>query len=131
MGLDSISFFKNASQRLQWLGNRQKVISENVANSDTPGFKAKDVTSFSKMLEGSQVTSIATTNAGHIVSRADIAGVQSVVDKDAWAESLSGNTVVLEQQTIKANEVGESYQLAAQLYRKGHDLLTLAATGLR
>lgn len=131
MGLDSISFFKNASQRLQWLGNRQKVISENVANSDTPGFKAKDVTSFARMLEGTQKTGITTTNARHIDSTANVPGAQTVVDKDAWAETLNGNTVVLEQQTIKANEVGENYQLAVQLYRKGHDLLTLAATGIR
>jgi len=131
MGLDSISFFKNASQRLQWLGNRQKVISENVANSDTPGFKAKDVTSFAKMLEGTQKTGILTTNAKHINSSVQAPGVQAVVDKEAWAETLNGNTVVLEQQTIKANEVGENYQLAVQLYRKGHDLLTMAVTGIR
>lgn len=131
MGLDSISFFKNASQRLQWLGNRQKVISENVANSDTPGFKAKDVTSFAKMIEGTQKTGILTTNTGHISNTTEVPGVQSVVDKEAWSETITGNTVVLEQQTIKANEVGENYQLAVQLYRKGHDLLTLAATGIR
>ena len=131
MGLDSISFFKNASQRLQWLGNRQKVISENVANSDTPGFKAKDVTSFAKMLEGTQKTGITTTNTRHIDSTTNVSGTQTVVDKDAWAETLNGNTVVLEQQTIKANEVGENYQLAVRLYSKGHDLLTLAVTGIR
>jgi flagellar basal-body rod protein FlgB len=131
MGLDSISFFKNASQRLQWLSNRQKVISENVANSDTPGFKAKEVTSFAKMVEGTHKTGILTTNVRHIGSAVDTPGIQSVVDKEAWSETLNGNTVVLEQQTIKANEVGENYQLAAKLYRKGYDLLTLAATGIR
>jgi len=131
MGLDSMSFFKNASQRLQWLGNRQKVISENVANSDTPGFKAKDVTSFAKMIEGAPKTGILTTNARHIDSSTNVPGVQSVIDKDAWSETITGNTVVLEQQTIKANEVGENYQLAVRLYRKGHELLTLATTGIR
>ncbi|MBL4749713.1 MAG: flagellar biosynthesis protein FlgB [Amylibacter sp.] len=131
MGLDSISFFKNASQRLQWLGNRQKVISENVANSDTPGYKAKDVTSFAKMLEGTQKTGILTTNPRHIGSSTDVPGVKSVIDQEAWSETITGNTVVLEQQTIKANEVGENYQLAVQLYRKGHDLLALATTGIR
>ena len=131
MGLDSISFFKQASQRLQWLGNRQKVISENVANSDTPGFKAKDVTSFTKMLEGTHKTGIITTDSRHIGSSTEAPGIQTVIDKEAWGETITGNTVVLEQQAIKANEVGENYQLAVQLYRKGHDLLTLAVTGIR
>lgn len=132
MGLDSISFFKNASQRMQWLGNRQKVISENVANSDTPGFKAKDVTSFSKMLESTQKAGMTTTNVRHISGNAqNVSGINTVVDKEAWSETMDGNTVVLEQQTIKSNEISEGYQLAARLYRKGYDLLNLAATGIR
>jgi len=132
MGLDSISFFKNASQRMQWLGNRQKVISENVANSDTPGFKAKDITSFSKMLESTQQAGMTTTNVRHISGNSqNISGINTEVDKEAWSETMDGNTVVLEQQTIKSNEISEGYQLAARLYRKGYDLLNLAATGIR
>ena len=132
MGLDSISFFKNASQRMQWLGSRQKVISENVANSDTPGFKAKDVTSFSKMLESTQKAGMTTTNVRHISGNAqNVSGINTEVDKEAWSETMDGNTVVLEQQTIKSNEISEGYQLAARLYRKGYDLLNLAATGIR
>ncbi len=131
MSLDSIPFFKNASQRMQWLSNRQKVISENVANSNTPGFKAKEVSSFAKMLDGVQKTGVITTDPHHIGGGAQRGDVRTVIDKGAWAETLNGNTVVLEQQTIKANEVGENYQLAVRLYRKGHDLLTLAVTGIR
>jgi len=131
MGLNSMSFFKTASQSMQWLGARQKVISENVANSDTPGFKAKDVSSFAKMVEGTQHTGITTTNVRHIGGSNQEAGIRTEVDADVWGETIDGNTVVLEQQTIKANEVGENYQLAARLYKKGHDLLTLAVTGIR
>lgn len=54
-----------------------------------------------------------------------------MTDAAAWERSIDGNTVVLEQQTVKAAEVSESYRLAAQLYRKGHDLLTLSVTGQR
>ncbi|MBV1863827.1 MAG: flagellar basal body protein [Rhodobacteraceae bacterium] len=130
MGLESISFFKTASQRLQWLSARQKVISQNIANSDTPNFKAKDVSSFSKMLEGVQQTGLATTSAKHIGGGQN-SGVRTETTKDVWGETIDGNTVVLEQQSILANEVGEDYQLAARLYRKGYELLTLAATGIR
>lgn len=130
MGLESISFFKNASQRLQWLGARQQVISENIANSDTPNFKAKDVSSFSKMLEGAQQSGLTTTNAKHI-GGSPTSSIGTEVIKDVWGETIDGNTVVLEQQSILANEVGEDYQLAARLYRKGYDLLTLAVTGIR
>ncbi len=131
MGLDSISFFKIASQRMQWLGVRQKVISENIANSNTPEFKAKDVSSFSKMLESNQQATISSTHEKHITSGNQTANIRTDISRETWGESLNGNTVVLEEQTIKSNEVGENYQLAARLYRKGYDLLNLAATGIR
>jgi len=130
MNLDSISFFRLASQRMHWLGARQQVISENVANADTPGYKAREVGSFADLAGAQRSTSIATTNPQHITS-GDASGVRVERDRESWGTSASGNTVVLEQQTIKANETSESYRLAAQLYRKGHDLLSLAVTGGR
>ncbi|MFD2853698.1 flagellar basal body rod protein FlgB [Seohaeicola zhoushanensis] len=46
-----MSFFRLASRKMEWLSARQKVIAENVANADTPGYKARDVASFAETLE--------------------------------------------------------------------------------
>ncbi|SDF35205.1 flagellar basal body protein [Limimaricola pyoseonensis] len=128
--LDGLSFFKLASQRLSWLSARQKVVSENIANADTPAYKARDVTPFDAMVKGTR-TGLATTASGHIGGGA-MGGTLSVrPDETGWETSLDGNTVVLEQQTVKASEISEQYKLATQLYRKGHELLALSATGLR
>jgi len=133
MKLSGMAFFQIASQRMQWLGERQVVISENIANADTPDYKAKDISPFEQMLEGGERTSgLRTTHANHIQGApSPAAGVSVEGDPEAWETSLDGNTVSLEQQTIKAAEISEHYRLAAQLYRKGHDLLTLAVTGVR
>ena len=128
-----MSFFSLASQKMQWLSARQKVIAENVANADTPGFKARDTSSFEDMLKNNAPQSgMAVTRAGHI-GGTEPAGAAVRVDTDdsAWATSIDGNSVVLEQQAIKANEVSESYRLAANLYRKGYELLTISVTGNR
>lgn len=133
MRLSDLSFFNLASRRMTWLGARQQVIAQNVANSDTPGFKSQDVTPFADVLRSTGASGVRTTSSRHIGglagTRAD--GVGLVDDPDAYEMSLDGNSVALEQQTIKATEVTENYRLAAQLYRKGHELLTLAATGVR
>ncbi|WP_212522785.1 flagellar basal body rod protein FlgB [Actibacterium sp. MT2.3-13A] len=132
MKLDSLSFFKIASQRMQWLSTRQQVISENIANADTPGFRAREVSGFSEMLDDSaRPSGVVTTNARHLGGAAQAGNVRVRVDDGAWDQSMDGNTVVLEQQSIKAAEVSENYRMAAQLYRKGHELLTLAVTGIR
>lgn len=129
--MDSLSFFNLASRRLGWLAEGQRVVAENVANADTPGFKARKVSDFEKMLEENRASELKTTNAQHISRTSGPRNVEVSVDENTWGESLNGNTVILEQQTIQANEIGESYQVAASLYRKGHDLLRLAAAGIR
>lgn len=134
MKLSGMAFFQVASQRMQWLGARQVVISENIANADTPDYKAKEVSGFGQMLdsEAGRTSGLRTTHANHIQGApSPAAGVTVQADAEAYETSIDGNTVSLEQQTIKAAEISESYQLAAQLYRKGHDLLTLAVTGVR
>ena len=116
---------------MQYLGARLEVVSENIANADTPGFKAREVSSFAEMVEGGTRSGLHTTDTRHIDSSWSSGDLRATEDDTAWETSIDGNSVVLEQQAIKAGEIGESYQLAAQLYRKGHDLLALSITGLR
>lgn len=132
MKLQSVSFFNLASQRMEWLSARQKVIAENVANADTPGYKARDVSSFKELLENRVPSGgMAVTSPKHIAGTDPVGDVRVHEDTRAWADSIDGNTVTLEQQAIKANEVSESYGLAARLYRKGYELLTISVTGLK
>ena len=132
MKLQDTSFFRIASERMKWLSARQTVISENIANANTPEYKAREVVGFEEAMGRTrQSTGVVVTNANHISGTAPSGGVRTAADESAWETGMDGNTVVLEQQAIKANEVSESYRMAAQLYKKGHDLLTLAVTGIR
>lgn len=124
MKLDSISLFRFASERMNWLSARQKVISENIANADTPGYRAQDVSPFAGFMATAEKAGASGTS--EFGAAPPVAAVDA---PDTWATTLSGNTVVLEQQTVKAGETAAQYTLAANLYRKANDLLTLAATG--
>ncbi len=131
MKLHSMSFFQLASQRMQWLSANQKVVAENIANADTPGFKARDVSPFSEMVDGARSGGIKTTHTAHISSNGQTGGVRVTSDESPWERSIDGNSVVLEQQTLKSSEISESYQMASQLYAKGYQVLTLAVVGQR
>ncbi|MDX1820459.1 MAG: flagellar basal body protein [Paracoccaceae bacterium] len=131
MKLNSMSFFQLASQRMHWLGAHQKVVAENIANADTPGFKARSVSSFAALVDGNSGGGVKTTHVAHISGGGESAGIRVTADTAAWENSIDGNSVVLEQQTLKASEISENYQMAAQLYGKGHQLLTLAVVGQR
>lgn len=129
MNLNGISFFDLASQRLTWLGESQRVVSENIANADTPGFRARTTSDFSAMLSGTRAAGLAVTDPRHLKGSNAAGPVRTLEDPEAWATTLDGNSVVLEQQAIRASELSGSYQLAATLYRKGHEFLRLAASG--
>ena len=125
MKLDSISFFRLASEKMQWLSSRQRVISENIANVDTPGYRAQDVTTFQNYVD---TVSDATANGQADGTFGSATPVDTLDTPDSWSSNLSGNTVDLEQQTVKAGETATQYQLAANLYRKASDLITIAAS---
>ena len=131
MTLESISFFRLASQRMQWLGAGQQVVAENIANADTPGFKARSVSPFAELVDSSRAGGVRTTHSAHIPGSGPAAAVRVIPDPSSWESSIDGNSVVLEQQTLRSSEISEDYQLATLLYGKGHQLLTLAAVGQR
>ena len=129
MTTQNISFFSLASDRMNWLSARQKVTSENVANANTPNFKARDVVSFADLLDGSRNGGVrlATTHAGHVggLGRGQ-SPVAEVTDRNATVSTLDGNSVDLEEQAMRSAETADQYRLAADLYRKGFEMLGLA-----
>ena len=134
MNLSNLSILGLASDRMQWLSVRQKVTSENVANASTPNYKARDVSSFETLLnsELSRGNGLVTTHSKHIPGAASgTSGVRTVDDRTAINATLDGNTVNLEEQSIRAAEISDQYRMAAQVYRKSYDLLTMAVTGNR
>jgi flagellar basal-body rod protein FlgB len=122
MDLNQLSLLNVASQKMEYLSNRQKVISENVANADTPGYKAKETASFKDFLNASDRTvGTFVTNEKHITKN-PTRGLQVENDKNAWGANPNGNTVSLEQQSIKSAGVRGGYDMAANLYKKSFNL---------
>ena len=116
MNLDKINFFDLASKRLQWVSDRQRTISENIANSDVAGYRAKEVESFDTFLERAQKT-VETPDARVIETR------------NTWSEGISGNNVALEEQLLEASSANGQYRVATNLYRKAHEMIAMVAGG--
>ena len=71
MGVDDIPLFGMLRGRLGWLSERQRVVAENVANADTPGYRARDLSApadFSQALDGARGVGMMRTSAAHIPS---------------------------------------------------------------
>jgi flagellar basal-body rod protein FlgB len=114
--------FELASSQARWLELRQSTIAANVANANTPGFKARDVEPFNKILDAAPVR-LALTSPAHIQLSAVDSDTRATTKKDSWDVVHSGNSVSLEQEMTKGGEVNRDYSMNAAIVRSFHRML--------
>jgi len=128
-----LNIFAVLSKRMDWLGQRQRVLADNIANSDTPNFRPSDLKAdeFRRVLRNhSPNVDPRTTHAAHLRGTAASGGPARAVRQDkAWETSPSGNAVVLEEQLIKVSRTQSDYQTMVNLYRKHMDMFRTALRG--
>ncbi len=114
-----------ASRHAQWTTLRQAAIAGNIANANTPGYQAMDVAPFSAVLDKTRLD-MARTDGGHLEMPAADAirqGHAAKAGKDGWDTTLSGNSVSLEAEMLKADEVNRAYSLDTTIMRTFHRML--------
>ncbi|WP_086053723.1 FlgB family protein [Pseudoruegeria sp. SK021] len=119
-----LTLFNVASALASHAGARQSIIARNIANSETPGFKARDLTSFGDAYaQGGVRQALRTSRPGHQQTPLQPNGaalVEGIVPGDA---APNGNTVSVETEMMKASEVRFQHNMAVSVYRSGIDLL--------
>jgi flagellar basal-body rod protein FlgB len=108
-----------AERRLAWLEARQRVLAQNVAHADTPGYQAKDVTPFAALLRAQGVAvTLARTQAGHVAPAGAGAGPALRTDRAAAERARNGNAVTLDEQALRIAETDTAHAFAAGLHRR-------------
>jgi flagellar basal-body rod protein FlgB len=122
MDFSQIDVFKAIGTRMKWLNERQTVISQNVANSDTPGYRPSDLKEldFKTHLKHLPALELAGTSGGTDIQTPPIGGRFSFDSqkKRDFETQPAGNSVVLEEQMIKSAENQSDYDTMSNLYRK-------------
>jgi flagellar basal-body rod protein FlgB len=105
---------------------RQNAIAQNIANANTPGYKAVDVPSFASTYQASDGFTPNATMPGHFTGPADAAPAQASVRKTPGNESPNGNTVSLETEMVDAANVRQQHDMALAIYRSASNILRIA-----
>lgn len=122
MGFGKIPLFSALLERMNWLAARQRVLSENIANANTPGYQPRDLKSlnFSSLLHGSGAPAgplaMAVTAPNDIVPASAQGGFALRQPNPNAETSPTGNSVVLENQMMKLAETQIDYAAATKLY---------------
>ena len=132
MNLADIPLFSMLKGRLGYLSDRQKIISENVANSATPGYRPHDLKPFSfesqlkAAASGAGVQAM--TQPGHMQApnaRRSSSGMKPIKTSDSEM-TMDGNNVVLEEEMMKMTDARMNYDAAIGFYQKSLGMLRTA-----
>ena len=126
--MDSIYLFDLASRQARWLSARQVAIAGNIANIDTPGYRAQDVEPFLETFERTRLA-MAATAPGHLGSAGGTPGEVTTTDRDGWAIESSGNSVTLEAELLNAGEVNRAFSLNTAIVKSFHGMLMTSVKG--
>ena len=131
MDLNRIPLFAALTRKLEWLGDRQRVLSQNVANADTPGYQANDLkpVSFRALVGGTIATNgakLTPTDNRHLIGSAGHGNFATQRSRDSFEITPSGNGVVLEQQIAKMADNQMQFAASTGLYKKHINMLRMA-----
>ncbi|GHC33555.1 flagellar basal body rod protein FlgB [Kushneria pakistanensis] len=110
-------------QSLNLRAERQEVLSANIANADTPGYKARDFDFKSELdrvvnqgrAEGQSGLSLRMTSSRHIPAQANgSAGVMDMLYRNPTQPSLDGNTVDMDMERVNFADNAVHYQADVQ-----------------
>jgi flagellar basal-body rod protein FlgB len=128
VSITDLPLFSMLRTRMQWHQERQRVLAQNVANSDTRDFKPRDLTPLQFERAGS-------ASAGMTLRRPEgtqtayaagsMAGLKSSQMRGFEARP-SGGAVNLEDEMLKVAANQMDFQAASSLYTKSMGLLKIA-----
>ncbi|WP_375421015.1 flagellar basal body protein [uncultured Sphingomonas sp.] len=125
------------AREMKHLAARQRVVAQNIANSETPGFKAREVVApdFSALLArqgggGGRAAvarpQVAITGAMAALGARRPRGAGTMLDHDVLETKPDGNNVTLEDQLLKMGQIQADFAAMTNLYRKQQALLKTA-----
>lgn len=126
--MDAVNFFSIASQQNRWLSVRQSVVAQNIANANTPGFKALDVQPFEAVLNSTGIE-MRKTQTSHLSPVSGVGGDADTQEQAKWQIVHSGNSVSLEEQMLKSGEVAGAYARNTGVMKTLHRMLMASSRG--
>lgn len=132
MSMTDLPVLQALKGKLRFHETRQKVLAENVANAETPGYTARDIRApdfFRMAVDGERNEGVATalTNpmhiAGPVISNVGPLKTQKV---GGYEVTPDGNAVSLEDQMMKVTSNQMDYQVVSSLYQRGLGLIKTA-----
>lgn len=128
MAITDVPLFSMLRTRMQWHQERQRLLSENVSNADTPKFRPQDLTPLqfdTRRPAGVTQVGLARTEGNHIAT-ASTGSTRFEMARFGSDVRATGNAVNLEDEMIKVAGNQLDYQAVTSLYQRSLGLIKTA-----
>ncbi len=112
------------TEHMKYLAAREMVLSQNIANIDTPDYKPKDLIPNNKQQHGLKMS---LTNPAHM--QIDTYNSYSMIQGEILEIKPNGNAVTPEHELMKKNENAIKFNEISNLYNKSRQMLKVAING--
>ena len=106
------------TQRMNFLIERQAVVAGNIANANTPKYLAKDIVKTDHSGTGNSTFAMAVTNVQHMAMESSKGPTSGKLTEDTRFIQHNGNSVRLDDEMIKMNDIQLNYRMMTELYSK-------------
>ena len=129
MPISDLPIFSMLRTRMNWHQERQRLLAENVANAETPGYRPRDLAPLDfgrQVQQASGQLQLALTSPSHLTG-SDALGSSFAVERSGKYDLRpAGNAVNLEDEMIKVAANQMDHQAAISLYARSMGLLKTA-----
>ncbi|HEY0213108.1 MAG TPA: FlgB family protein [Paenirhodobacter sp.] len=119
---ENLEILRTAQAMATHATQRQNLIAQNVANANTPDYRAKDLNGFSEAYQQASGDGMRATRAGHFGAEGNILASSENVDEGA-EPAPNGNSVSLENELVKSVDVKRQHDLALTIYKSSLNIL--------
>jgi flagellar basal-body rod protein FlgB len=126
MPLSDMPIFSMLRTKMHWHQERQRILSENVANADTPKFTPRDLAPVDPTRPQPAPLTLARTTPTHLAATEGASSRFALDRKVEFEARPSGNAVSLEDEMLKVASNAMDYQAATALYTRGLGLIKTA-----
>lgn len=111
----NLEVFRTSAQMAKHAGARQAVTARNIANADTPGYRASHLPEFKDVVGTTTASSMRATRAGHVSGGET--GQSSKLTQTTAEASPNGNAVSLEEEMMQSVQIARDHSRALAVYR--------------
>lgn len=119
----NLNLFQTANAMARHAAHTQAISARNIANADTPGYRAAQVQPFSETVK-SHYGALRTSRAGHISDDGALVSTRSMTSQGF--RDPNGNSVSIEEEMVTSVNAARDHEKALAIYRHGLTVLRTA-----